>query len=150
MFHRILVPIDGSPDADRALTEAVDLAEHTNATLTVMTVVTDPSAWLLAGAAYSAEVDFHTLIDASEKEHEQLLDQATTSIPAPIPVTKVLAHGKPGPQILEQLQQGHHDLMVMGSRGRGEVRSLLLGSVSHEILNAKPDSAVLIVHAKRA
>jgi nucleotide-binding universal stress UspA family protein len=27
MFHNILVPIDGSPDADQALTQAIDLAE---------------------------------------------------------------------------------------------------------------------------
>jgi nucleotide-binding universal stress UspA family protein len=51
MFHSILVPIDGSPDAARGLTEAADLAERTNATLTLMTVVSDPSAWLLTGAA---------------------------------------------------------------------------------------------------
>jgi nucleotide-binding universal stress UspA family protein len=150
MFHSILAPIDGSPDAARALTEAADLAERTNATLTLMTVVSDPSAWLLTGAAYSAAVDFQALTDASEKEHEQLLDQAATSISAPIAVTKVLAHGKPAHKILEQLKQGSHDLIVMGSRGRGEVRSLLLGSVSHEILNAHPDSAVLIVHANHA
>jgi hypothetical protein len=51
VFRNILVPTDGSPDAARAITEAADLAELVNATLTLLTVVADPSAWLLTSAA---------------------------------------------------------------------------------------------------
>jgi nucleotide-binding universal stress UspA family protein len=67
-------------------------------------------------------------------------------VPREIPVTKLLTHGRPGDRIVEQIEHGSHDLVVMGSRGRGEVRSLVLGSVSHQVLNAGPIAA-LIVHA---
>jgi nucleotide-binding universal stress UspA family protein len=47
--------------------------------------------------------------------------------------------------LLKQVTGGSHDLVVMGSRGRGAVRSALLGSVSHYLLHHSP-VPVLIVH----
>jgi nucleotide-binding universal stress UspA family protein len=44
MFHNILVPVDGSSDADQALTQAIDLAECEHASLTLLTIVVLPSA----------------------------------------------------------------------------------------------------------
>lgn len=146
MFHRILVAIDGSSHAARALTEAVDLAQRNHAMLTVMTVVPDVSAWLLSGGGYTGAVDFEAVARESEHEHQQLLDSVVDALPGDLSVTKLLAHGRPAERILERLGGDRHDLVVMGSRGRGDVRSLLLGSVSHQVLNASP-SAVLIVHA---
>jgi nucleotide-binding universal stress UspA family protein len=67
-------------------------------------------------------------------------------VPDDLPVAKVLAHGRAGARILEEVERGRHDLVVMGSRGRGDVRSLLLGSVSHQVLN-EGGTAVLVVHA---
>lgn len=145
MFRNILVAIDGSTHAQRAFVEAVDLAERSNAALTVMTSVPDTSSWLI-GMSYGEGIDFKALAHETEREYRKLLDTAVDALPQNLPVTKILAHGRPGRRILEQLQKGKHDLVVMGSRGRGEASSLLLGSVSHQVLNASP-AAVLIVHA---
>ena len=146
MFRNVLVAIDGSPHGAAALTEAIDVVKQNNARMTIMTSVPDPSAWLLSGGPASGGVDFDALAADTESEYRTLLDSAVDQVPAEIPVTKVLAHGRPANRILKQLKEGGHDLVIMGSRGRGEVRSLLLGSVSHEVLNASP-AAALIVHA---
>jgi nucleotide-binding universal stress UspA family protein len=147
MFRSILVAIDGSPHSALALSEAAELAERLNAALTVMTSVPDPSAWLMGGAAYGGGIDFEALGSESEREYAELLDGAVDELPQDVSVTKLMAHGRPADRILEQVATDRYDLVVMGSRGRGDVRSLLLGSVSHEVLT-KSHAAVLIVHAQ--
>lgn len=145
MFRRILAPIDGSPYAERALREAIDLANATNAELTVMTVVPELPAMTLSGAGITG-FDVEPLMEANERQYSSVLDVAVDAVPDGIQVARVLAHGPPAPRIVEQTQAGEHDLVVMGSRGRGEVKSLLLGSVSHAVLNTSR-VAVLMVHA---
>ena len=147
MFHNVLIAIDGSAHAERALAEGTDIARQVNARVTIITCVPDLSSWLLSGSAYSAGVDLESIRRESEREYSDVLDRAVESVPQDLPVTKVLAHGRPADRILEQLASGSHDLLVMGSRGRGGMRSVLLGSVSHEVLNASP-AAVLVVHAE--
>jgi nucleotide-binding universal stress UspA family protein len=146
MFRNILVAVDGSPHAKRALAEAVDIAQGSHARLTVMTSVPDHGSWLGGGAAYGGGVDTRALAEETEREYQRLLDAAVNTVPADLPVTKLLCRGRPGERILRQVSHGRHDLVVLGSRGRGAMRSLLLGSVSHEVLGASP-AAVLIVHA---
>lgn len=145
MFQRLLVPFDGSQHAQRALGEAIDLARCTNGRLTVMTVVPETSVWALSGGYATAPnlVDFS---EAVQREHQAMLDVAVDGLPDDIPVTKILAHGAAGVAIVEEAAGGEHDLIVMGSRGRGELRSLLLGSVSHRVLQAST-VPVLVVHA---
>lgn len=149
MFRNILVAIDGSAHSARALAEAVDLAEGGGARITIIACVPEPSAWLLSGAGYGGAIDYVALNEETERHYQKLLEQAVAEVPDDIPVTSRLVHGRPGDRILDQLREGAHDLVVMGSRGRGNVRSLVLGSVSHQVLNAAP-AAVLIVHADAA
>ena len=144
MFHNVLVPIDGSVHSTQALLEAVDLAVATNARLTVMTCMPSPARSLF-GRGYAFGVDAQDVRDA-ERDCRMLVDEAAGTVPADQPVTKVVARGRPADAIVEQARVARHDLIVMGARGRGDIRSLLLGSVSHHVLHTSP-AAVLIVHA---
>ena len=134
MFGSLLVPIDGSDHAARALGEAVDLARSTNATLTV-TSGPDITPWVLGGVSgYADAVDIQALGRDAEQEYVAMLDVTIDALPPDLPVTKVLSHGRAADTIVEQGRRGPQDLVVMGSRGRGEARSLTLGSVSHQVL----------------
>jgi nucleotide-binding universal stress UspA family protein len=148
VFLNILVPVDGSEAAERALGEAIDLAEANHARLTVMTVVPSLSAWVLTGAGFGAP-DLDSIARQNEKQYESVLGTAVERVPQGVSVTRVLAHGPVGPAIVDQVRTGGHDLVVMGSRGRGDATALLLGSVSHYVLNTS-GTAVMIVHGSPA
>jgi nucleotide-binding universal stress UspA family protein len=77
-----------------------------------------------------------------------ILRGARERVPGHLPVTTVLADQAIRTALIRQIEEGHHDLVIMGSRGRGAVRSALLGSVSHYVLHHSR-VPVLIVHAER-
>jgi nucleotide-binding universal stress UspA family protein len=141
VFSSILVAVDGSDHAARALAQAVDLARAEGAGLTVITVVTPPPLPVIAGP-YAAPLprDYEEL----EREGEAILAKAVASVPEDVPLATAVHKGAPGPAIVERISEGKHDLVVLGSRGRGAIRSLFLGSVSHYVLHHSP-IAVLIV-----
>ena len=93
-----------------------------------MTSVPDVSSWLSGASA--CRVTSTRPPGEAERRYAGLLDSAVDALPQCVSVTKVLVHGRPGARILEQLHRGSHDLVVTGSRGRDEMRSLLPGSVS--------------------
>ena len=144
MFRNILIAFDGSEHARRALQQASDLAQCANAALTVLVSIPDPATWLIGGSMYAGAVDVDALGRETQEQYRRLLDQAVDALPRDISVTKILAHGRAAERILEQIDRGRHDLVVMGSRGRGDVRSLLLGSVSHHVLNASRAPVMIV------
>jgi len=144
VFRSLLVAFDNSPHAQRALAEAIDLARNVNAELTVMTVAPTSNIWVESGG-YGFPVDIGEINRETERAYQRILDAAVASVPADLPVTAILKHGAAGRAIVKQARDGEHDLVLMGSRGLGGLRSLVLGSVSHHVLQESP-VAVLVVH----
>ncbi|HWF26503.1 MAG TPA: universal stress protein [Solirubrobacteraceae bacterium] len=142
MFHNILVAVDGSPHADQALTHAIDLAESEHARLTLITAVAElPAATYLSAGGVTGK-----LIEDTRAEAQAILCRARDRVPQDLPVTTLLSEEPIRLALIRQVKKGHHDLLIMGSRGRGAVRATLLGSVSHYVLHHSP-VPVLIVHA---
>jgi nucleotide-binding universal stress UspA family protein len=145
MFRSILVGFDGSPEAHRALAEAVALAQADHSVLTVMTVVPDRGA--LQGVCSLGYGGASLALARAQLEHDYAahLDAAVDTLPADLPVTKLLVHGRPGPALVHQARVGNHDLVVVGSRGLSAAASLVLGSVSGYVLHHLRGAA-LVVH----
>jgi nucleotide-binding universal stress UspA family protein len=143
VFTSILVAVDGSPHSERAVEQAVDLARSEGASLTLVSVgMHQAVVW---------PTPYQPMASDAELEEAALavVHEAATKVPADVQVATAIRLGRPADEIVKRAKEGHHDLIVMGARGRGAATSLLLGSVSHAVLNQAPE-AVLIVHADQA
>lgn len=139
MFRTILIAWDGSRHARRALSEAIDIAQTQGSRLTLLTVAAPIHVW---AGPYVPPVPEDELAQAAER----IAEEGEELVPDGIPVSSRTAAGSPGPELLKRVEAAGHDLIVMGSRGRGAVRSAVLGSVSHYVLN-HARVPVLIVRA---
>ena len=128
MFQDILVAIDGSPTADQALQAATELAEALNSRLTIISVAPEVPSF-----AYRSGIDVRALESEAIEETKKILREAVEALPQDLPATTVLKQGNAGERIVEQVDGGEHDLLVMGSRGRGRVATNLLGSVGADV-----------------
>ncbi len=141
MFHNILVAVDGSPDSEEALRQAIDLAQSEDARLTLISGAHElpASSYLVAGEILSG------LLEEARAAAEAVLERARERVPENLSATTLVAEQPIRTALIRQVEEGRHDLLVMGSRGRGAVRAALLGSVSHYALHHSP-VPVLIVH----
>jgi nucleotide-binding universal stress UspA family protein len=136
MFRSILVSIDGSSDADQALTEAMDLAQAGHGRLTIITAVHPPPALAVAGMGWAGADP--ELAEDLERESQEILRTAEGRVPRDVSVTTILTHDPIRRALLEAILGGEYDLVAMGSRGRGGVGAAVLGSVSHYVLDHSP------------
>jgi len=139
MFASVLVAWDGSSHAKRALAEAVDIARTQSASLTLLTVATRVPVW---PSPYVVPVPEADLLKAAE----QLVAEGQELVPEDVQSSARAVVGHPGTELLGQAATAKHDLIAMGSRGRGPVLSAVLGSTSHFVLN-HGHVPTLIVHA---
>ena len=142
-LHRLLVAVDGSNTAELALSAAVTAARRDNAAITLLAVTPDFAAESRSWIAGSP--DPNQLQREADEEAHRLLTETVERIPADIPVTKQLRHGKAGPEIVAEARAHDYDAILLGARGVGRVGALI-GSVSSYVLH-HADIAVFVAHA---
>ena len=134
---QIGVAFDGSPESRLAQDAAVSLAQETGASVRLISVL-NPEANAF-GWGYG-------VIDLEEEMSEiygERLNEAAARIPDEITVEKELLSRGPAPDLIEKAAK-RVDLLVMGSRGYGPIRRVLLGSVSAPVVKHCP-CPVLVV-----
>lgn len=124
----IVVGVDGSPGADHALAWAQAHAQATGAAIRVVMTWDLPVSMATApGVGVSPST---TLERAAEAALGAVLDRAGD---AGVTMTPVLRQGSPYHLLLAEAEQSDARLLVVGTRGLGPIRRVLLGSVSARI-----------------
>jgi nucleotide-binding universal stress UspA family protein len=126
--ERIVVGVDGSGAAQRALAWAVDEGRARGATVEAVHAWHMPYVGLSPYAPVAADPAIF------EEAGREVLQRAVDRVDArglPAPVERILAAGGAASVLLEAAKGA--DLVVVGTRGRGGFAGLVLGSVSHQV-----------------
>jgi nucleotide-binding universal stress UspA family protein len=147
MVKKILVPTDGSEHAVKAIRFAADLAAQYDATIYLMHVVSKldiPEDFLryaeVEGFEEAPEVVY------LQKVGNAIIGEAAKGIDRERikNVHTELIHGNPAEKILEFAKEKGIDMIVIGSRGLGGVKGLLLGSVSTKVCHLAECTCVTV------
>jgi nucleotide-binding universal stress UspA family protein len=147
MFTKILVAYDRSAHARAALAQAADIASTQHATLTVLTAYSTVLAWPGVTLPGLTQTIYDELMEAMRAEGQAAIDEAVKQLPEGATTTTRLVDAPAAEAIVGEATRGGHDLIVLGSRGRGDVGSMFLGSVSHRVLHSS-GVPVLVVTAR--
>ena len=138
MFDKILVAVDHSEISDRALDAARDLA-----------LLSRGEVWVLH--LREREVAVKTGVSLSDESVDEASAAVATAVDK-LTAAGVKAHGDVGTtlfgyaarNIVDDAKEHDVDVIVMGSRGRGDLAGLILGSTAHKVIHLA-DRPVLIV-----
>ncbi len=136
---RILVPIDGSANAKRALVAGILLSRNYRAELLVITVIPAPSAFSEAPASLGvipAGARSYYELQESHAEHfiHEAMDLSKTHRAYKVRMEVERAARSIVEEILGVAEKEEIDLIVIGTRGLGGFRKLLQGSVSSGVM----------------
>ena len=141
MLSKILVPVDGSENSFRALEHAIFLSTKIQeAQTTVLYIIEDqPSLYIYSPKTMEkVRADYKR---ESTKILERCKEMANKS---GINIHTVLLEGDPASKIIGYSEMEKSDIIIMGSRGMGKFKEVILGSVSNKVLHHAKCSIMLV------
>ena len=146
MFHKILVPLDGSQYAEEALQPARSLALAFKAEVRLVTVeeMPDqpmPGEWDLTMGDFLEKHRQKHLSYLNERAEELRGDGLTVT-------TEILPLGPPPARIAEEARDSKADLIILFSHGRSGLSRIFMGSVAERLTRSAPCPVMLVHHQK--
>jgi nucleotide-binding universal stress UspA family protein len=146
MYHRILVPLDGSATAERGLREAIALAsdQKQKPRLVLLHVVGDFTML----AEMSAAASYQGMLDGVRRYGQDVLAKAKAaaagaSIEADSTLRE-LTQGRIADAIVDEARSASCDLIVMGTHGRHGLSRVAMGSDAEQVVRTSPVPVLLV------
>jgi nucleotide-binding universal stress UspA family protein len=131
MFSKILAPIDGSENSKRAFSYASYLSKNLKGEITILHVADAPPTVYLQSQKVLDEL-LEKYSKAREKvfdEYQELAERESIKIK-----TKVI-FGNPGQEIVKFSLKDEFDVIIIGNRGIGHLKEMIVGSVSSTVIH---------------
>lgn len=136
MAKRILVPVDGSPQSERALEHA--LSEYSDAEVVVLYVI-DPASAAYDSPMTAGPVGVEEWYENAEQNGNEIFEAAQERADEyGITLDTAIEVGQPARTITEYAEETGTDQIVIGSHGRSGVTRILLGSVAETVVRRAP------------
>jgi len=133
LFESILVPIDFSPQSDRAADVAVELAKEMGAEIHLLHVYGVPVG--VAGPGiYDTALPVTVMADLRDSAAKALEERVARLAAAGVKVSGLVREGIPAQSIIEVAEEVGAGLIVMGTRGLSGLKHVLLGSVAERTI----------------
>jgi len=133
-IETILVPTDFAEYAERALETAIQLATVFGARIELLHVYDIPDWATVYEVTFPSEVDAG-IRSAARRKIEALKQRAEAD---GVKVSTHLEFGPPSQTIVQHAEESKTDLIVMGTRGLGAIKHVLLGSVAERTVRTAP------------
>lgn len=151
MFEKILVPVDGSIQSEKALKTAIGIAEKCSGKITLIHVyskpgiLAEPPQYPPSNEAALASTELLRFDNAIQKAAAEILAKGEKEAKSKaVVVEKLLRKGHVVEEILKASKEGEFDLIVMGSRGEGIMRELFLGSTTEGVVRHSSTSVLVV------
>lgn len=152
MYSKILVPLDGTKFAERAIQQAEEIGKYTKAEIILFQVVQNPIRSVPIAAGQKEET----------KATQEVIDKADAylqKVASPLKAKDIkvrcdIAVGEPTGAILKKAHKEDVDLIVMSTHYEGELYKLVVGSIAEKVLLgtkrpvllAKPEKVAIAHH----
>lgn len=146
---KLLVCFDGSEPSQRAIEKAHQLTADCGIHKVTIIHAYQENYWISLGDSYAPSPDMLTKLESLEKKkmkekEEEIKDYANIFDDTEADVEIKIVQGHPARIITKVAEEGNYDLIIIGSRGLGALRKVVLGSVSNAVIQGT-DVSVMVV-----
>ena len=140
MLSKILVPADGSENSLRALDHAIYLAKKIGSNITAMNVIENPPTVYV-----ESQKLLNNLLANFRAESAKILDKCKQiAEKSDVKIETVIGEGDAASNIVGYAQKGDFDTIIIGGRGLGRFKEMVLGSVSNKVLHHAKCSVMIV------
>ncbi len=132
LISKILVPIDGSENSIRSLNHGLFLSSNLKLKITILFVIEVPPFVYI-----QSQKVVNSVMASLEKEAKDTLEEGRNQAKKydVEPEILFLEGSNIASIIIEHAEKNNFDLIVMGSKGKGKLKTSLLGSVSNKVIH---------------